>query len=170
MQGGSVCVGFTAFVCVCVYLRVVVRDCQRPMGGSQRARAAPATQAESLLTWSSSKSARGGRRPRLHSLKQQALCWNIDVMVAHSVLPASHMYWTCVIHIVDLFFWPSCNHNGATDVWILKADASFGGHVLKHFVENHSMKYNLPVSAVKINAHSLLAASQICFFLVLYIN
>lgn len=134
MQGGSVCVAVLC-VCVCVrasacvcinwcpFARVVVGECQRPMGSSQRAgaaRATAATQAASLLTRrSGSERAPGGGRPRLHSFKQQALRWNIDVTASHTVLPVSHMYRTCVTHTVDLFSQPCCWYRGAADLWIL---------------------------------------------------
>ena len=129
----AVCV-YSSFVCVCVcvracvstdapFARVVVGECQRPMGGSQRAeaaRATAATQAASLLTRrSGSERAPGGGRPRLHSFKQQASRWNIDVTAAHTVLPVSHMYRTCVTHTVDLFSRPCCWYRGSADLWIL---------------------------------------------------
>lgn len=73
-------------VCMCVsadapFAGVIVRECQRPVCGGQRAcaaRAVAAAWAALLLTrWSTSESAWGGGRPLLHSWKNNRLCAEI---------------------------------------------------------------------------------------------
>lgn len=121
MPAGSawVCVDFIAFVCVC--LCVCLSQPWVVDRHARAARAAASTQATSLLTWwSSSQSARGGGRPQLHSLEQQSLCWNIDVMAAHAVFPGPCTYQTCVTRTVNLFSQPCCSSRGEADILILK--------------------------------------------------